>query len=67
VEGISLRGILDKKIADMPIIATPLIKGKTLGFELDLIRKFQPTCRVAEMRTRMMPGRDMNSIKRLFS
>jgi hypothetical protein len=67
VEGISWRGILDKKIADMPIIATPLMRGKTLGSELDLMRKFQPTCRVAEIRTSMIPVRDMNSIKRLFS
>jgi hypothetical protein len=37
------RGILAKKMADIPIIAVPLMRGKTLGFELDLMRKFQPT------------------------
>jgi hypothetical protein len=41
-------------------MAVPLISGKTLGFELDLMRKFQPTCRVAEISTRIMPVRDMN-------
>jgi len=51
----------------MPIITAPLIRGKTLGFELDLMRKFQPTCRVAEISTSMIPARDMNSFKRLFS
>jgi hypothetical protein len=52
--------MLAKKIADIPIIVVPLMRGNTLGFELDLMRKFQPTCRVAEISTRIMPVRDMN-------
>jgi hypothetical protein len=50
----------------MPIIAVPLIRGKTLGFELDLMRKFQPTCRVAETSTRITPVGDMNRISLFF-
>ena len=47
-------------------MADPLMRGKTLGFELDLMRKFQPTCREAERRTRIMLVRDMNSINLSF-
>jgi hypothetical protein len=42
----------------MMIIATPLIRGKILGSELDFVRKFQPTCRTAEISTRMTLDRD---------
>lgn len=58
--------MLAKKMADIPIIVVPLMRGNTLGFELDLMRKFQPTCRVAEIRTRIMPVRDMNNIYQSF-
>ena len=59
VWGMSPRGILHKKIADMTIIAVPFIRENTLGFALDLMRKFHPTWRTAETSTRMMPVRDM--------
>ena len=63
---ISCKGKNITVAAAKPIIAVTLSNEKTLGFWLDLVRKFHNTCIEAEIRIRKIETIDIISLLILF-